>query len=402
MARAPFRSALVALAVVAGVGLASCEVPGPEDTANYIPLSALSWSVPSSPSASYTYWPDSIGDNGVSCEGSSAVDSCVGLDVYLPQGSVTGLRPTVIYVHGGGFFTGDRHEPVASSAQATKFGESIMAQRRPGRDWIVITIDYPLTYDRPGHPMYAYVQQAVRFVKGLDLPGTVDVNPDKVMLAGSSAGGTLALTAALRGDHGSTPTPSVTSTVEGVVNLDGPSSLATLLDVADGEEPFVSSEAALRPMNAAQKLAFEELYGYDIDNESSGTIVSDKELYDAYLSVNVAADSTLSAAELSPFSLVEDSNGRLNDLAFYLACAVEPVPAPPTTPPTPPNPPWPYPGFCSDLGPFHTKLEGLARTGLYEAIDRIENINGNQHHLSIDEHLNTKGLETFLTWFVDS
>ncbi|HLK56291.1 MAG TPA: alpha/beta hydrolase, partial [Chthonomonadaceae bacterium] len=96
------------------------------------------------------------------------------LDVYRPQ-SVTGKRPGVVLVHGGGWVAGDKsfYAPVGNLLAA--------------RGYVAFAIDYRLA------PIFHYpaqvddVQRAVRWVRAH--AATYNLDPDRLGAIGDSAGG---------------------------------------------------------------------------------------------------------------------------------------------------------------------------------------------------------------------
>lgn len=172
-------------------------------------------------------------------------------------------RPAIVYLHGGGWFKqkdptfriSDRME----LAEGTLFqvGRAILSQVRRG--YVVISIDYRLSLKYlagttptvpanvnqatgviENQPWYAALEDAKRGVKLAQ--ETEDIDPTRVVIAGSSAGGNLAEMVAV--------TPGLflqdglgSDSVRGVVNLDGPSNLENLNDA--GTTLNVDADAAL-------------------------------------------------------------------------------------------------------------------------------------------------------------
>jgi acetyl esterase/lipase len=124
------------------------------------------------------------------------------LDVYLPapHAAPTGA---VIFVHGGGWSSGNRTWYRAQGRRAAAHG------------WVAASIDYRLA---PAHPFPAAlddVRAAVAWMR-VHAPD-LDVDPDRIALVGGSAGGNLVLLA------GTTGAP-----VRGVVAWSPPTDLTSL------------------------------------------------------------------------------------------------------------------------------------------------------------------------------
>lgn len=105
------------------------------------------------------------------------------LDVYLPRnGKVTG--PTLIYLHGGGFNSGDKRR------------EGGLALRRlAAQGWVCISANYRLSPSSqfPDYPMD--LKKVIAWAKSDGVEFGVD--PARILLAGGSAGGHIAATAGL-------------------------------------------------------------------------------------------------------------------------------------------------------------------------------------------------------------
>lgn len=108
------------------------------------------------------------------------------MDLYLPDGP--GPHPTVVWVHGGSWVRGDREDRTALHRWLAE------------RGWAVASIDYRLPPPEPvGRDQQRDVACAVdRIRAGLD--GRLD--PSRLVLAGQSAGATLALSVASGLDDG--------------------------------------------------------------------------------------------------------------------------------------------------------------------------------------------------------
>ncbi len=102
-------------------------------------------------------------------------------DVYLPEGG--GIRPVLIYLHGGGFIFGNR-----------------TGCRKPLRDklleagYVVVSIDYRLAPETKLEEIVEDVKDACKWVRQ-EGPELFNINPSRIAVGGGSAGGVLALIA---------------------------------------------------------------------------------------------------------------------------------------------------------------------------------------------------------------
>ena len=135
---------------------------------------------------------------------------CLKLDVYRPAGD---KLPVVVFVHGGGWKSGFRAEFVPMALRLTQHG------------YAAVTVSYRLSGEARYPAAVQDVQQAVRWVRvhaaefGLD--------PNRIALAGGSAGGQLAALAGVTaGDD-----------VKAIVNIDGLSDFTTELALKYEDDP---------------------------------------------------------------------------------------------------------------------------------------------------------------------
>ena len=194
---------LVVIGLLAAVAVCSaCEVidPGPRDTIGSIAVAATTPTV-----TNVAYGPE----------------AAQRLDLYLPSRS-SGSAPLIVFIHGGGWNAGDRTVVPAP------------IRHEVDRGWAVASIDYRLVPDVSWPTPVGDVKLAVRFLKSK--AATYHLRPDRVVLAGVSAGGYLALFA------GTTPSgsyePSVpvdlagfSSSVDGIIDWVGPTDLTSLATV---------------------------------------------------------------------------------------------------------------------------------------------------------------------------
>jgi len=137
------------------------------------------------------------------------------LDLYFPSGDFRSNRPAVVFIHGGGFTGGDKAEYRSASVSADLC--------RAG--YVVVSCNYVLgPKDKPGvwPQNIADCRNAVRWLRAHTKE--LGVNPDKIAVAGGSAGGYLALMVGLSDDKtgpGGDPTAKVSAKVSAVIDMYG-------------------------------------------------------------------------------------------------------------------------------------------------------------------------------------
>jgi acetyl esterase/lipase len=130
-------------------------------------------------------------------------------DLYLPRAG--GRRGTIVLLHGGGFITGSRAEIVA-------YADAVM--RQLDRGFAVLAIDYRLTTDSKNF-FPAAVTDASAAVDWVRSEGAAYGAPnDTVVLAGHSAGATIASLVAMGANSPGTPR-GTTSPVDGWIGISG-------------------------------------------------------------------------------------------------------------------------------------------------------------------------------------
>ena len=145
------------------------------------------------------------------------------LDLYLPEASET-TPPLVVWIHGGGWKSGDKAHVNPAILRLT------------GEGYAIASINYRLK-DLSIHPKNIHdCKGAVRWLRAN--AETYNYDPERVAVAGSSAGGHLALLLglsssvnALEGEVGGNTEQS--STVKAIVDFYGPSELIVM--AADSE-----------------------------------------------------------------------------------------------------------------------------------------------------------------------
>jgi acetyl esterase/lipase len=137
------------------------------------------------------------------------------LDVYMPRGEWKNNRPAVLFIHGGGFKGGDKAEFRSASVCADL--------ARAG--YVVVSCNYILsTKEKPQvlPQNIADCREAVRWMRknARDL----GINPQRIAVAGGSAGGYLALMVGLTDEKpelGGDPKSAISSKVSAVIDLYG-------------------------------------------------------------------------------------------------------------------------------------------------------------------------------------
>ncbi|ELX09425.1 esterase/lipase [Janthinobacterium sp. HH01] len=139
-------------------------------------------------------------------------ERCLKLDLYLPLAARADVgMPVVLLVHGGGWRAGFRAEFAP------------MAVRLAQRGYAAVTVSYRLSGEAPYPAAIHDVRAAVRWLRGH--AGQYRLDPQRIALAGGSAGGQIASLAGVTGlldrfDPGAADS-GVSSAVQAVVNIDG-------------------------------------------------------------------------------------------------------------------------------------------------------------------------------------
>ncbi|HEX4819444.1 MAG TPA: alpha/beta hydrolase [Acidimicrobiales bacterium] len=163
------------------------------------------------------------------------------LDLFRPAGDHEARRPAIVWVHGGGFSAGDR------GASIVPFPDSFA---RSG--YVVASIDYDTTVAQPcvSEPhlrqdcrdafdsAVADGQQAVRWLKRN--AGAYGIDPDRVAIAGESAGGITAAGVGTRSTDAASSVRawiSISGGLDGVGDVDAKDAPALLF--ANTDDPYV-------------------------------------------------------------------------------------------------------------------------------------------------------------------
>jgi acetyl esterase/lipase len=137
------------------------------------------------------------------------------LDLYFPNGPKRLDRPAVVFIHGGGFTGGDKAEYRSASVSADLC--------RAG--YVVVSCNYvlgPKSREGVWPQNIKDCRDAVRWVRAH--ARELGVNPDKIAVAGGSAGGYLALMVGLSDDNtgpGGDPQAKHSAKVSAVIDMYG-------------------------------------------------------------------------------------------------------------------------------------------------------------------------------------
>jgi len=136
------------------------------------------------------------------------------LDIFRPETPSSGLRPCIVWIHGGGWRSGSKTGGAARLSALVATG-----------DYIGASIDYRLL-DVARWPAQIYdCKAAIRYLRANSK--SLGIDPDKIGVWGASAGGHLASLLGTSGDitdvEGDIGTTGVSSRVACVVDFCGPS-----------------------------------------------------------------------------------------------------------------------------------------------------------------------------------
>lgn len=152
------------------------------------------------------------------------------LDLARPREG-NGPFPAIVFIHGGGWSGGNRQGYRGYLEQAAQ------------RGYVALTISYRLTQPdqnkKPANPHPAQIHDCKAAVRWLrEHAADYKVDPQRIGVTGGSAGGHLSLLVGLTepkdGLEGETSRPELSTRVQAVVNVFGPTDLARLAETSAG------------------------------------------------------------------------------------------------------------------------------------------------------------------------
>lgn len=149
------------------------------------------------------------------------------LDLYLPDLPAGKLAPAVVWIHGGGWTTGDK-----AQGREQNVGRNLAAA-----GYVVASINYQLGAGAWPQNLLD-CKNAVRFLRVHAAEYGVD--PARIAVAGGSAGGHLALMVAFTADREwepAAPYPGVSNAVRAVIDFYGPTNHLTRVETDDQGRP---------------------------------------------------------------------------------------------------------------------------------------------------------------------
>ena len=219
---------LVALALGATL-LAGCTVPRPPGNGTLRYRDQVFSAVTTTPEITYGTAPD---DNGNQV--------ALKLDLYQPTGDTAAKRPAVVWVHGGGFTSGDKS---SGRGKATFFAQL---------GYVAVSINYRLlSPDGCGGnpnptPLCEHAaleaqhdaQAAVRWLRAN--ASTYRIDTDRIAMAGGSAGAVTSVLAATHSeDPGTSGNPGYPSDIRAAVSVSGGMPTNDLIDAGDAPTLFI-------------------------------------------------------------------------------------------------------------------------------------------------------------------
>lgn len=184
------------------------------------------------------------------------------LDIYTPRNSSSEKLPVLIYVHGGGWVTGDK------TIHADSYIENTIL-KLVEKNYAVISIEYTLVSETVHFPLPIQdTKDAIRWVRKNADQYNFDTN--NIGIFGASAGSHLAMLAAYTNDNEFVGNPELSgysAKVNYVVNNFGPTDMNKLLHTRAGKIPvFFINLFAKNIVELRSKIVL-GISGYDIKKD---------------------------------------------------------------------------------------------------------------------------------------
>ncbi len=148
------------------------------------------------------------------------------MDIFRP--AKTGKYPVLLLIHGGGWRSGDRTM------------ENPIAQQIASKGYVTATVEYRLSPEALYPAAVHDIKAAVRFMRAN--AGKYSVDPERMAISGTSAGGQLAALTAMTGDvrkfDGGGGNPGVSAKIQAIIDIDG------VLDFTDPNESGKDTDPA--------------------------------------------------------------------------------------------------------------------------------------------------------------
>jgi acetyl esterase/lipase len=154
------------------------------------------------------------------------------LDLFRPE--KTGKYPALVLVFGGGWRSGSKEAQVP------------MAQQIAAKGYVTAAVEYRLSPESL-YPAAVYdIKAAIRFLRANAVK--YDIDPDKIAISGSSAGGQLAalagMTSGMKKFAGNEGNNDVSDKIQAIINMDG------ILDFRAPEESASDNDPSKRSAGA--------------------------------------------------------------------------------------------------------------------------------------------------------
>lgn len=161
------------------------------------------------------------------------------LDVYFPRRPLPGAMPLALYIHGGGWTTGDK----ASGQWFTRIGEALLE-----RGYVVASANYRLA---PRHRWPAQGDDAACSVRYLlENASALGIDPQRIGVWGTSAGGHIAAYLGANSDDGGA---AASNRLQAIVAIYG------LFDLTGSDLPLVTGLAIEMAFGSRPELGRPEL-----------------------------------------------------------------------------------------------------------------------------------------------